>query len=431
MNYRDVLYMSRRHFLILGLTILALLSPIWGYASSPSSPPSAIRSLLDQVWQTNPSIQSAEAEVSAATANASASGRPIYNPELELDGERVRKDSQEDTYTVGISQTIDLFNKRGANRQVGQFTLAEAQASLAAQKLTVGIAALTALREFNTTQQIASLAKKRTQLLKKFVELTEKKHAAGDLGQAALDQSRLALSEAIAQQANTEFALSQAKEALAAITNRTANAWPALPSQLPRLPQLPSDPTRLLQQLPSIQILNYRANTANARIRVAKTNTRPDPTISLRGGQEDKKALIGLSLSVPLFVRNNFHDQVTSASQESIAIDKARLNAYWQAKARLLGTASRYGILYSSYNQWSNVSAGSLNGGIKLLDKLWDAGEINTTDYLIQLRQRIDSQIAGTELQGQTWQAWFQWLDASGNLDHWLGLSAQPHNRGY
>ncbi len=420
--------MSQRRALTLGLTILALLSPLSGYASSP---PTAICSFLDQAWQTNPSIQSAEAEVNAAAANASALRRPLYNPGLEFDGERVRNDPQEDTYTIGLSQTIDLPNKRGANRKVGQSTLAETQAALAAQRLSVGIAALTALSEYNTALQVSDLAKRRTKLLVKFVQLTEKKYTAGDLGQAALDQSRLALSEAIAQQANVEIARSQAKEALAAITNRTAKAWPTLSGRLPQPPQLPKDSTRLLQQLPSIQMVNYSANTARARIAVAKTNTLPAPTISLRGGQEDKKALIGLNLSIPLFVRNNFHDQVASAGQEAIAIDKARLNAYWRAKARLQGTASRYSLLYLADQQWRTISAGSLNGGIKLLDKLWDAGEINTTDYLIQLKQRIDSQIAGTELQGQTWQAWFQWLDASGNLDHWLGISAQSHNRGF
>ena len=121
---------------------------------------------------------------------------------------------------------------------------------------------------------------------------------------------------------------------------------------------------------------------------------------------------------------------MVGANQDAIAADKARLDAYWHAKARLQGSTSRYKTLFHSYNQWQKISAGSLNGGIKLLDKLWDAGEINTTDYLIQLKQRIDSQIAGAELHGQTWRAWFQWLDASGNLNQWLRYDAQPHNRG-
>jgi len=68
--------MNQRHMLTLGLTVLALFSPLCGYAST-SSPPTEIRSFLDQVWLTNPSIQSAEAEVNAATANASALGRPL------------------------------------------------------------------------------------------------------------------------------------------------------------------------------------------------------------------------------------------------------------------------------------------------------------------------------------------------------------------
>jgi cobalt-zinc-cadmium efflux system outer membrane protein len=203
--------------------------------------------------------------------------------------------------------------------------------------------------------------------------------------------------------------------------------WADLSNFLPP-PVRPLSSTRLIQQLPALQLLNYRVNTAKARINIAKTKTGPDPTISVRGGQEDKKALIGVSLSFPLFVRNNFHDQVIGANQTAIAIDKALQSAYWKAKAHIQGTASRYRLLYRSYKQWRSVSAASLGGGIQLLDKLWNAGELNTTDYLIQLKQHIDNQIAGAELQGQAWQAWIQWLDASASLNHWVGYDVQIHN---
>lgn len=424
--------MTQRSLLIIVFTILSPLLPICGYTSTSeiSSSPTALYLFLEQVWQTNPGIHSAEAAVNAATANASALGRPLYNPELEFDGEHVRNDEQDDLATVGLSQKIDLFGKRAAISQVGQTTLSEALSTLAAQKLSIGIAALVALEEYNTSHQIAELAKKRTDLLKKFVEQTEKKYNAGDLGQAALDQSKLALLEAITQQAATEVALSLANEALVALTNCTTNTWPALSSALPLPAQLPSDVTELLLQHPTIQILTYRVNTANARIKVAKTNTRPDPTISFRGGQEDRKALFGLTVNIPLFIRNNFHDQVTKASEEAIATELTKLNTYWQAKARLEGTVNRYHLLFSAYKQWRRISAGSLDSGLLLLDKLWDAGEINTTEYLIQLKQRIDSQIAGVELENQAWQAWFQWLNASGSLDCWLNLSALSHQTG-
>ena len=413
--------MSQYPLLTFRLIILVLSFSLFGSAAAK---PTTIRSFIDQVWQANPSIQAAEANVDAAAANLAALSRPLYNPELTIDGERVHNDPQEDTYSIGITQTFDLFNKRGANRQVGQFTFEQARAALAAERLSIGVKALSALREFNILNQTVQLAKRRTELLGKFVQLTEKKHAAGDLGQTELDQSRLALSESIAQLANTEVAFSQAKEALAAITNHMSNAWPALPDHLPPPLQLPKDLTNQLQYLPILKMLTFRVNSTRARVRVAKTNTRPDPTISLRGGQEDKKALIGFDFSIPLFIRNNFQDQVATANQEAIAIDKVRLNAYWHANARLQGTASRYNTLYRANKKWRTVSANSLNGGIKLLDKLWDAGEINTTDYLIQLKQRIDSQILGVDLQGRTWEAWFQWLDASGELEHWTESGA-------
>ena len=62
-----------KRYLTIGVTILCLLSPLWGYGATLNNPPpnAAIRSFLNQVWQTNPSIQAAEAEVNAASANAS------------------------------------------------------------------------------------------------------------------------------------------------------------------------------------------------------------------------------------------------------------------------------------------------------------------------------------------------------------------------
>ncbi len=55
-----------------------------------------------------------------------------------------------------------------------------------------------------------------------------------------------------------------------------------------------------------------------------------------------------------------------------------------------------------------------------LIERLWKAGEISATDYLVQLKQRLDSQIAGVELQSRTWQAWVDWLKASGTIETWV-----------
>lgn len=383
--------------------------------------PTSIKQFIHYVWQTNPAIQSTQSEVARADADFSQSQRPIYNPSLDLDAQHVRKEPFEDTYTAGISQTIDLFNKRDARAAVGQHDFAVAKANLSAQQLALATQTLKALAEYRTAQAVVRLAKRRTQLLSQFKEQNVRKFKSGDIAQDALDQASLAYAEAISQQADEEVAFTRAKQQLIAIAQAASRYWPQLPRQLPKpLRASPSEQQAWLRQLPIIQVYNARVATAQATVRVAQTETKPDPTISLRGGTEDKELLLGGSLSIPLFVRNNFQDRVHAANHQAIAVEQMRINVYRQVKAALHGDLSRYQILYAALRQWHRASKHSLDGGIDLLNRLWAAGELSTTDYLVQLKQRIDSQIAGAELKGEAWQMWFSVMEASGRLNPWL-----------
>lgn len=383
--------------------------------------PIAIKKFIDYVWQTNAVIQSAQSEVARADADFSQSQRPIYNPSVDLEAERVRKEPFEDTYTAGVSQTIDLFNKRGALTAVGKYGFAEAKSNLSAQQLALATQVLKALVDYRTAQSVVQLAKRRTQLLRRFKEQNVRKFKSGDIAQDALDQASLAYAEAISQQADEEVALTRAKQQLIATTQTPSWYWPQLPRQLPKPLRVSAPEQQVwLRQLPIIQVYNARVATAQAVVRVAQTKAKPDPTISLRGGTEDKELLVGAGLSIPLFVRNNFQDQVRAANHRAIAIEQIRMNIYRQVKAGLQGDLSRYQILYAAFHQWRRTSKHSLQGGMDLLNRLWSAGELSTTDYLVQLKQRIDSQIAGQELKGKAWQMWFSVMKASGQLNPWL-----------
>ncbi len=60
-----------------------------------------------------------------------------------------------------------------------------------------------------------------------------------------------------------------------------------------------------------------------------------------------------------------------------------------------------------------------------LLERRWEAGELSTTDYLVQLRQSLDTRESALDLQLTLWLAWFEWLAASGQVDNWLGLGGK------
>lgn len=375
-------------------------------------------------WRTNPAIQSAQSDVARAEAEFSQSRRPIYNPSLDLDAEHVRREPQENTYTAGLSQTIDLFDKRGARAKVGQYSFAESKADLLAQQLSLATETLKALADYRTAQKVVALAKRRTQLLYRFRDLNSQKFKSGDIAQDALDQAALAYAEAISQQASEEVVLVTAKQHLMALTQTVSGKWPQLPHRLPKpLQASRTQQQQWVQKLPLIRVYNARVAIALATIRVARTETKSDPTLSVRGGTEDKESLVGVGVNIPLFVRNNFQDQVRAANHQAIAVEKRRMNIFRQGKATLQGELSRYRILHDAKRRWDQASKHSLDGGMDLLNRLWTAGELSTTNYLVQLKQRIDSQIAGVELSGKAWQSWFSVMETSGQLTTWLPKS--------
>ena len=68
----------------------------------------------------------------------------------------------------------------------------------------------------------------------------------------------------------------------------------------------------------------------------------------------------------------------------------------------------------------SAIRAAAFEDRTALLEKLWRAGEIGTSDYLVQLKQSLDTALSGLELESQAWQAWFDYLNVAGRLTDWI-----------
>jgi cobalt-zinc-cadmium efflux system outer membrane protein len=390
------------------------------HGSSSDGSLNKLNGFIQQVLESNPSIQAADANVSAVLARHQAAGQPLYNPSLTAEGQQ----SVDKYYAVGISQTIDMTNKQEAREEVGHVNLqiAEAQRTVLRQQLTSEI--LNALVRYQKAQEVVKLAKERTNLLEQFVELTQKRHANGDVARVDVDLAQLALSEAYAQEADVEVNVIQAVQTIRAITRQKPATWPRLPNPLPAPSLTKLNIEELIHCLPLVQVSIKQNLSAEARIRLAERERYPDPTFGIQGGQEktDEKTgtLIGVSVSIPLFIRNTYRAEVDAANYDAIEAGKKRKDILQLARAEIESSAERYEILYKSVQKWQLISSKPLKEGIVLIERLWKAGEINTTDYLVQVKQRIDSQIAGVELQSRTWQAWVDWLKASGKIETWV-----------
>lgn len=381
---------------------------------------SSLHSFINQVLNDNPGIQAAKSNVLAANARGDAAHYPLYNPELSAQ----KQNAIENTASLGLSQTIDWANKRDAREQVGAANIWVARAQLADLRQQLASQILAALANYHAQQRIVSLARERTKLLKKFVNLTNRRYQKGDIARVDLDLANLALAEGLAQQADAEVTANQALQTLRAITGQTKINLPHLSIALPSPTATEKNENQLLSNLPSVRVLSQQYQSARARIKVAERDRYPDPTIGVQGGQSSgdgqNKKLVGVTFSIPLFVRNPYRAEVNAAAFEALEADGKRADMVRQARAEIKSSRERYYILYRATKDWQQASGKPLSDGMQLIERLWQAGEMNSTDYLIQLKQRIDSQQAGVQLRGRAWVAWVDWLKASGQVETWL-----------
>ncbi len=378
---------------------------------------SSLTEFIQQVWAENPAMQGAQAAVDAAQARAAGAGRPLYNPELAVDAERTNVN----TTSIGLNQTIDWSDKQQAQTHIAHQKVQAAIAELQQTRQDIAVETLDALSGYFTAQEMQILALRRSQLMKNFVDTVKQRQAAGDMDALDGTLAHVTYSEALMQQAASESELSEAEAALQAVTGLDLHTWPLLPSEL-AAPQQQSNKV-LLQSLPALAVLRSRMEAAKARIRLAEREGRADPTIGVRLGRDGSETLLGLSLQLPLFVRNNFKAEVRAASHEAINEELVYRDALRRAKARLNGSLGRFQNTRRAWQAWIATGQQAQHEQMNLLEQLWQAGELTATDFLIQAKQNIDTQAAATTLKGEVWQSAISWLNASGQVGDWLGIA--------
>ncbi|NOZ53577.1 MAG: TolC family protein [Gammaproteobacteria bacterium] len=381
----------------------------------------SLQTFIQQVWAESPAIQGAQAAIDAAQARAEGAGRPIYNPALALDAERTGIN----TTSIGFSQTLDWSNKREAQTRIADREIQAATAALRETHQRVSVETLSALIRRFIADEMQSLALHRSQLMQDFTATVKQRQAAGDMGALDGTLAQVVYSEALMQQAASESELAEAEAALQAATGLVLGLdldhWPQLPRELAPPPQ--QIDSALLQSLPALAVLRSRMEAAKARIRLIERERRADPTIGVRAGRDDSETLLGLSLEIPLFVRNNFKAEVRVASHEAVEEELIFRDARRRAKARLDGSLGRFQNTTEAWRAWVAAGQQAQREQMSLLEQLWQAGELTATDYLIQAKQNIDTQAAAAVLKGEVWQAAIAWLDASGQVRDWLGMS--------
>ncbi len=372
--------------------------------------------LADFALASHPLMQLAKARLDQAVANSKANSQPLYNPQLAF----YYESNVDDIATAGVSQTFDWSDKRGALRQVGEQNLASAQAKFVDVRQTIAADLLNKINRFQSSKQIADLNTQQMGTLEEFVEIAKRRFGVGDISQIELDLALLAAGEIRMNSAKIQADNFAAKLQLEAFFNFEKLVIPELTINLIK-PDAQSAES-LLQNHPRLRQLRRSSGAAKNKIKLAERLARADPTISLNAGKEGDETTFNLGFSMPLFVRNNFSAQIDSAIANSVAVEQDYLNAYRDVLVAVKSTKKSLDLTLAAYHHWMNQSQAGLQQRAELLQKLWKSGDLETTDYLVQLQQTLDTRIAATQLKADVFSAWIQYLVASGQIDHWLAL---------
>jgi len=371
------------------------------------------------VVEQHPRVRASRAAVDASFAFEDAAERPLYNPTIDFDAENA--DSK--TRSLGLSQTIDWGGKRKARTAVAEFERRSTEAVYISTRWQVTVDLLSGLADYQTESDRYILSIERAKFLEDFAELAALRFEAGDLNQIEYDLAALTYAEARMLKATAGASVSEAKRSVSSIAmNSPQPEWPSLNTILPTFPESFSDAQELAQALPEVTAAQMRVQAAIARVDLRDKERRLDPTLSLRGGTEDDETLIGINVTIPLAIRNRFDNEVVAAYAQRRQAEQIALDITRSAYTRIISARERYQLSHGAWQDWEATGGVSLRRQSDLLRRLWEAGELSTTEFLVQIEQTLDTQESALELRQALWRAWFEWLIASGQVDQWVHL---------
>jgi len=374
-------------------------------------------SWLVQQINKHPDIVAAQGTMDAVFSQVQGSKKALYNPELATGYER---EGDANNFEVGISQTIDWWDKREAKEQQANFNLTQVSKAFSALQQEKTSLALQALISYKAAKEQAAIAYKQEQQLTTLLDIVQQRQQTGDLGQVDVELTYLSLSQILNNTALAQVTLKQAIVQVKELLPDWTEDRKVLPTQGIALNT--DNVSQLMQQEwlnvhPTVLSAKAQWQSSKAQAQVVLLNTKADPTFGIRAGKVDQDSLIGLDFSMPLNIRNDFSDIARAASQFANAAESNYRSVLRKQKFAI--TASKQTLLayQKNYLRWVKLMQGRGKRSEDLLTKQWQSGDMSTTQYLLALQQRAEGLNAGIELKSQYRLSQIDWLLQVGQVN--------------
>lgn len=285
----------------------------------------SLQQALDLALSANAEITIAQREQEAiAGMQLQAAARP--NPVASMRIEDLRSNTREST--LEVSQPIELGNKRAMRMEAADSHYDAASAALAARKAEIQADVMAAYYGVLAAQERLRLAESALQVAQRASDAASKRVQAGKVSPVEETRSRIAESGVHIELVQARSALNIARKQLAALWGEAfpgfsqAEGRLDMPETVPSLEQLYGQ----LDHAPAMQRARLEVDTRQALAEVEKTRATPDISVTVGAKRNEElglnQAVLGLSVPIPLFDRNQGHIQEAMSRT-----DKARAEA--------------------------------------------------------------------------------------------------------
>jgi len=375
---------------------------------------------LMQSFNALPEVAAQQARRTQAELSIKAADQAVYNPELGLD----YQNASDDSYTLGISQTIDWGDKRGAATRKAQLESEIMLSDISLDRSQMLADSILSLVEQAQNRKAVVFQKQQLQAAKTQFEIAKQQMQVGDLSAVELKLIQLDVASKAADYAIAEQASITSDANVLMLLGDSELPFSGFLGAL----SLPKISTQVDPDLPALRSAYQQVLLAKVTVQQVKADTSADPTVSLNAEREGEDNKFGLGISIPLQVRNNYSETLAVASQDIAVAEQtylARERVLIQQQKKFHLSLPR---LTERYQDWRELVLNSGQEAASALAQQWRAGDINTSDYLQSQRQLSSSYLVGLTLETALYQSWLEWMGASGQLESFLQaqLSAQP-----
>lgn len=386
--------------------------------------PESLRTALQDAWRRHPSHRAVQAQLTAAQARLDAAGKPLYNPEIELAHSGEGSDR---TRSAGLALALDVGGKRLARQDAAAAQLALSEAEARLRRRDFARRWFNAWIDWNAAERRVKTGEQRVASMTRFADLAVKQFDADDVSGLDRDVAALARDEAEAAQSVLVAERADAESRLRALGGEPGSGGgsTALPASPP--PASPLDDASL-RDLPEWRIADSARTAAERDVTVARRDRVPDPTVRLSGGRVEygathmKDDVFGVSISIPVFVRNDYRAEVAAARAQADASVAEAERVRLELEAERRRAVDSYAGTLAAWQRWQSSRGTEIERRSQLLERSWREGELSTSDYLLQIKQTLDTALAGVELEARLWRSYADYLVAGNRFEDWIGL---------